>query len=60
MTDSQILFFIALVLPFLFALNFIAEGVHKMMEKEPPILSFSIGFGMLMAIMAAYLLIFIK
>ena len=60
MADTQILFIVALILPCLFALNFFAEGIHKMMEKEPAILSFAIGFGMLMVIITIYMLMFVK
>jgi len=60
MADSQTLFTVALILQLLFALNFFAEGVHKMMEKEPAISSFAIGFIMILVIITVYIVMFAK
>jgi uncharacterized membrane protein YphA (DoxX/SURF4 family) len=57
--DNQ-LFLVILILPALFSLVFIAEGVHKIMEDEPPWVPFSLGFVFLGVIITAYFLLFTK
>ncbi|OGG07253.1 hypothetical protein A2872_01450 [Candidatus Gottesmanbacteria bacterium RIFCSPHIGHO2_01_FULL_42_12] len=52
------LFLVVLTLPALFALVFIAEGIHKMAEKESPTESFILGFVFLGIIITAYFLLF--
>jgi hypothetical protein len=46
--------FVALVLPSLFALTFLAEGVHKIMQNEKPWVPFIVGLLFLGIILGAY------
>lgn len=55
-SDPQFIY-IVLVLPTLFALTFIAEGVHKLVKEEPPWVPFSLGFGFLFLIILTYLFV---
>lgn len=49
--------YLALVLPSLFALTLIAEGVHKILKKESGWISLVLGVGFLIVIVFSYLLI---
>lgn len=55
-TDPQFLF-VALVLPSLFALTFIFEGVHKLMKQEPAWVPLITGFVFLGVIIGTYFLV---
>ncbi len=56
--NSPQFIFVALVLPSLFALSFIFEGIHKLMRQEPPWVPLITGFIFLAVILGAYMLIF--
>lgn len=47
--------YIALVLPSLFALTLIAEGVHKVLKKESGWISIVFGVAFLLIIVLSYL-----
>ncbi len=51
--DPQMLY-VALILPSLFALTFLADGVHKLMKSEPPWVPLITGTAFLVVIIAAY------
>ena len=50
--------YLALVLPSLFALTLIIEGLHKILKKESGWISLVFGIGFLVIIIASYFLIF--
>lgn len=50
--------YIALILPSLFALTLIAEGVHKIMQRQAGWISITLGIFFLASVVAAYFLIF--
>lgn len=49
--------YIALVLPSLFALTLIAEGVHKVLKNEPGWLSIVLGCSFLIVLIFGYFFI---
>jgi len=49
--------YLALVLPSLFALTLIAEGVHKILKKESGWISLFLGIGFLLVMIASYFLV---
>ena len=49
--------YLALVLPSLFALTLIAEGVHKILKKESGWISLFFGIGFLLVMVASYFLV---
>jgi len=52
--------YIALVLPSLFALTLIAEGVHKVLKNESGWLSIFLGCAFLMVLIFGYFLLIFK
>lgn len=50
--------YLALILPSLFALTLIAEGVQKILRRESGWVSILLGIGFLVIIVASYFLLF--
>lgn len=46
--------YLSLILPSLFALTLIAEGVHKILKKESGWISLFLGIGFLVVIIGSY------
>jgi len=53
-TDDPAVFYIALILPGLFALTLILEGVSKILRDEPGWISIVFGIVFILAIILAY------
>ena len=53
-TDDPAVFYIALILPGLFALTLILEGVNKILRDEPGWVSIMFGIAFILAIILAY------
>jgi len=50
--------YLALILPSLFGLTLIAEGIHKVLKKESGWISILLGIGFLAIIIVSYFLLF--
>ena len=55
--NSPEILYLALILPSLFAVTLIAEGVNKILKKEPGWLSFCLGLGFLIFVIIGYFFI---
>ena len=55
--DPAILY-LALILPSLFSLTLIAEGIHKMLQKQAGWVSITLGLFFLGTIIGAYFFVF--
>lgn len=50
--------YLALILPSLFSLTLIAEGVHKILQKQSGWVSITLGLFFLITVIGAYIFIF--
>lgn len=53
-TDDPAIFYLALILPGLFALTLILEGVNKILRDEPGWISIAFGVAFVLFIIIAY------
>lgn len=56
--DDPAIFYLALILPGLFAFTLIIEGVHKMLRDEPGLISIMFGFVFIIIIIVTYFFVF--
>lgn len=50
--------YLALILPSLFSLTLIAEGIHKILQKQSGWVSLTLGIFFLLTVIGAYFFIF--
>lgn len=50
--------YLALILPSLFSLTLIAEGIHKILQKQTGWVSITFGIFFLLIVIAAYIFVF--
>ncbi len=50
--------YLALILPSLFALTLIAEGIHKILQRQAGWVSITLGVFFLLTVIAAYFFVF--
>lgn len=55
--NSPEILYLALILPSLFALTLVAEGINKILRKESGWISFFVGLGFLIFVLIGYFLI---
>ena len=56
-SDPEFLYLV-LILPTLFALTLIAEGIHKTLQQQSGVVSIILGFLFLFTVIGAYFFIF--
>ena len=57
-TQAPEFLYLALILPSLFALTLVAEGVHKIMQKQAGWISITLGLFFLLTVVVAYFFVF--
>lgn len=58
MTNDTAFLYMGLILPSLFALTLIAEGIHKVLQNKSGWVSLTLGVFFLLVVVSAYIFLF--